>query len=105
MKTQVVNKRHKQRDGEIRVYIGRGYKKCSMHNTPIGKPGWLGNPFTVEEHGEHCIEMFRDAFLKRVEIDQHFRDAVLALKGKSLECWCKPAKCHGDIIAEWIDSN
>ena len=26
------------------------------------------------------------------------------LKGKVLGCWCKPASCHGDVIAEIIDA-
>jgi hypothetical protein len=25
------------------------------------------------------------------------------LKGKELGCWCKPNKCHGDILLELID--
>lgn len=24
------------------------------------------------------------------------------LKGKTLGCWCKPGKCHGDILLELI---
>ena len=28
------------------------------------------------------------------------------LEGKTLGCWCKPEKCHGDILIKlWIQQN
>ncbi len=31
------------------------------------------------------------------------KEDVLALKGKTLGCHCKPAACHGDVIAEYLN--
>jgi hypothetical protein len=28
---------------------------------------------------------------------------LIKLKGKNLGCWCKPDKCHGDILLEIIN--
>lgn len=90
--TKVVNKRVEEYD----VYIGRG--------------SIFGNPYEIGKDGtrEQVIERYRGwfAFLLRDEI---FRQEVLKLKGKSLGCFCKqPEKfvpCHGDVIAEWLDTN
>jgi hypothetical protein len=29
--------------------------------------------------------------------------AVRELRGKVLGCYCKPKRCHGDIIAEYVN--
>jgi hypothetical protein len=75
--------------------------------------GCFGNPFSVKKYGrEKCIEMYRSYFLKRIEEDMAFREAVLTLKGKKLGCFCKKSgpngedqACHGDVIKEWLDGN
>ena len=28
-------------------------------------------------------------------------DRLPELKDKTLGCWCKPEKCHGDVLAEF----
>jgi len=77
------------------VYIGRAQDKVR---------GRFGNPFSVEEHGrERALELYREYFLRRVGVDPTFRRDVLALAGKRLGCFCKPAECHGDIIAAWVN--
>jgi hypothetical protein len=30
--------------------------------------------------------------------------ALGELRGKVLGCWCKPALCHGDVLAEFADA-
>lgn len=67
--------------------------------------GCFGNPYPVKIYGwEECIALYRIYFLRRVKSDPAFRDAVLSLRGKRLGCLCKPDACHGDIIAEWLNS-
>jgi len=73
-----------------------------------GKRGWLGNPFTVENHSrQESIEKFRQAFEDKLERDNEFRNAVADLQGKTLGCWCQsvdesePA-CHGEVIKQWV---
>lgn len=101
---------HCKRD-ETDVYVGRGPNGRAMGETPIGERGWLGNPYTVDEHGrEKSIERFRREFEQRIQADRPdgFRGAVADLSGKTLGCWCQsvdddgPA-CHAEIIAEWAD--
>lgn len=36
--------------------------------------------------------------------DPLFYDKIKMMKGKKLGCWCKPDKCHGDILLELINS-
>lgn len=88
--TTVVNKRTaRPREGD--VYIGR--------------PTIFGNPFEVGRDGtrEEVLEKFKQYFLKRLAQDSAFRQAVRALRGKRLVCWCVPLPCHGQIIAEYLD--
>jgi hypothetical protein len=91
------------------VYIGRGQNGATMLNTEIGKRGWLGNPFPVDEHGHvQCVERFRDEFESRLKTDDEFREAVARLHGKTLGCWCQRLNddgplCHGEVIAEHAD--
>ncbi len=89
--TRVVNLRRERYD----VYIGRAGK---------GQDGYFGNPFTVREHGHKALDLYRDYFLRRLETDGGFRARVLALRGKTLGCFCKPGPCHGDVIAAWVDA-
>lgn len=96
------------------TYIGRGRNGRDMLSVGHpGKRGWLGNPFTVENHSrEESIEKFRKAFHDKLDRDPEFREAVNNLEGDALGCWCQklsedsPA-CHGEVIAEYLngDSN
>lgn len=92
------------------VYIGRGdHGNAHFLNTDIGDRGWLGNPFTVDDHGrEDCVERFRTKFEAAIATDAELCDAVAALRGKTLGCWCQRLtddgpRCHGEVIAEWAD--
>lgn len=88
-------------DKAFDVYIGRG-KNGIIPDPPTY--GFLGNPYKVEDHGlDEALRLFREYFLKRVE-NPKFCEAVLAVRGKRLGCFCKPKACHGDIIAEWVDA-
>lgn len=85
-RTIVVNQRNYNGEG---IEIGR--------HTPFGNPNKNG---TREEN----IAAFRVYFSRRVRTDSDFRNLVLSLRGAVLICSCKPLACHGDIIAEWVDS-
>jgi hypothetical protein len=30
-------------------------------------------------------------------------DSLCELKGKILGCWCKPKKCHGDVLKKLVE--
>lgn len=79
------------------VYIGRARS---------AETGLFGNPFVVTVHGRaRALELFKEYFLARLGDDTAFREAVIGLAGKRLGCFCKPESCHGDIIAEWVNSH
>ena len=90
--TRVVNKYKESYD----VYIGRGSK-------------W-GNPFThiadkktkadfIVASRDEAIESYRDWLLKQPQLLNDLHE----LKGKTLGCFCKPKKCHGDILVELVN--
>lgn len=82
----VVNKYREPYD----VYIGRGSV-------------W-GNPFTVQEFGrDRCIEMYQEYITRRLEQEPALVTQLLALKGKRLGCFCKPQRCHGDVLLDLIE--
>lgn len=79
------------------IYIGRAGHR---------EDGYFGNPFklSAQESRSDTIERFKAWFLNRVKTDPEYRQRVLALRGKRLVCFCKPLACHGDVIAEWLES-
>jgi len=103
VQTRLVNQEWSDR---FTVDIGRANNgESHMNNTPVGEPGWLGNPYPESEYGRDCcIELFREDFEKRIESDPEFRSAVENLRGETLGCYCKPKPCHGDVILGYIRS-
>lgn len=93
MKTQVVNIRFSVYD----IYIGR-----AGH----GKDGYFGNPFRLKNSEQRgaTIERYRNYFHNRMQTDAEFSRRILELKGKTLGCFCKPEACHGDVIANYLNS-
>lgn len=68
----------------------------------IGRPSKWGNPFklTSERQRDELIEKYRMWLLKQPELIA----ALSEIQGKTLGCWCKPKRCHGDVLAELADS-
>jgi hypothetical protein len=64
----------------------------------IMRPGPWGNPFIIgKDGGRHeVVEKYRELVLSDRQL-QH--KIVEELRGKQLVCCCKPAECHGDILA------
>lgn len=98
--TQVVNLRRSAYD----VYIGRA---GHGHDGRFGNPVRVGRPCPIcgETHREVGSTLFcYDLYLTlRVTLDDTFREAVRGLAGKRLGCFCAPAPCHGDTLAEMAD--
>jgi hypothetical protein len=55
--------------------------------------------FRVADRDE-AVARYREWFLSQPKLVER---AWRELQGKVLCCWCKPATCHGDVIAEIID--
>lgn len=79
------------------VYIGRAGK---------GNDGYFGNPFAMKNESERdaVLKKYEAYFLDRIEKDAEFKNRILALKGKTLGCFCAPRACHGHVIAAWLDN-
>ena len=82
MKTKVVNKKTSSFD----VHIGRGSK-------------W-GNPFRMKSENQRgeVIEKYEEYARQKFS-----KDELAVLVGKRLGCFCKPRKCHGDILVKLIE--
>lgn len=100
MKTEVVNLRERPVP-DFDFYIGRYHPRYG--SSIFRNPEKLPENATPEERAE-CIARYKVTFLRRVETDPVFRAAALALRGKRLGCWCVPAACHAEVIAEWVDA-
>lgn len=98
--TRVVNVRLDpwRSDPASYVYVGRPGK---------GRDSIFGNPFSVTQHGIAALAKFRVYFLDRVQKDLDFYDAVMALEGKCLGCFCVDedglGACHAKTIAAFVD--
>lgn len=91
--TKVVNLNKEHYD----VYIGRG--------------SIWGNPFThIKDRNtlaDYIVDT-RDEAIERYESyllsNEDLMGRIMELDGKTLGCFCKPDKCHGNIIAKTITS-
>lgn len=94
MSTTVVNFFKSEYD----VYIGR-----AGH----GKDGYFGNPYPVwttsEEARTVSLCKYESYMLDRLRTDQEFKGRLLQLKDRRLACFCVPKRCHGHIMAAWLD--
>ena len=97
---EVVNK-YKLSEAEQRecIYIGRG--------SPLGNPFKL-KPWGPYERGE-TLELYRGWLLHEACTNERVKRALndiwqRAKRGERvrLMCFCKPAACHGDVIAEVV---
>jgi hypothetical protein len=67
--------------------------------------GFFGNPFIVGRDGNRAevLAKYREYFERRLIWDPYFKARVHQMRGNQLVCHCKPADCHGDVIAEYLD--
>src|SRR5690349_10301067 len=87
-------------------YGGRPRGGKHPEDCKVGEYGWLGNPvpLTCEAERDKCIQQYKVGyFWPRVNNDKAFRDAVLALKGKRVACFCSPRRCHLDVVKAFIE--
>lgn len=80
------------------VYVGRANRR---YNLPASE---FCNDNIIGEDGDRaeCIARYADALKVHLNLDPAFRDRVAALAGKALVCWCAPAACHADILADAV---
>ncbi|WP_253947719.1 DUF4326 domain-containing protein [Pseudoalteromonas sp. AC163] len=82
----------------------KGIKSTSNYEY-IGRGSYWGNPYSMFEDGDD-----RDEVIRKYKYDFDFekfpnkeKSEVFKLAGKKLGCFCKPAACHGDILADFLN--
>lgn len=83
--------------------------KMSAYDIFIGRPSKWGNPFSHNENTsaefkvanrEEAIEKHKEWIKSQPEL----MDSLHELKGKTLGCYCKPKKCHGDTLVLLVNA-
>jgi hypothetical protein len=72
----------------------------------IGRGSYWGNPYSMYDEGDD-----RDEVIRKYKYDFDYekfpnkeKTGVHKLAGKRLGCFCKPQACHGDILADFLNS-
>ena len=92
------------------INIGREiqYKgeKSTAGYENIGRGSYWGNPYSMFEDGDD-----RDEVIRKYKYDFDYekfphidKNEVYKIAGKRLGCFCKPAVCHGDVLADYLNS-
>lgn len=53
---------------------------------------------------EVVIRKFRAYFEQEILTNPAMKKQLLSLRGYRLGCHCKPEACHGDVIADYLNS-
>lgn len=78
--------------------------KNEKYDEYIGRGSLWGNPYAIGFDGdrEEIIRKYKYDFER--DFLKSSKSDFMKLKGKILGCHCKPAACHGDVIAEYLNS-
>ena len=82
------------------------FLKSTSNYEYIGRGSYWGNPYSMQEPGNNREEAIRK-FKYDFEFDKlanREKAEVYKLAGKRLGCFCSPAPCHGDVLAEFLNS-
>jgi hypothetical protein len=71
----------------------------------IGRPSEWGNPFIIGKDGTRMevIDKYEKRMRGLLKKDPKLKKRFKLLRGKTLGCWCKPYKCHGDAIVKILN--
>ena len=87
------------------IYIGRKgivfiEKNGSKERFPKQDSIWA-NPFKLkgdsEEELTSILNQYYFYIIDKIE-KENLYDELEKLRGKNLGCWCKPKRCHGDVL-------
>ena len=82
------------------VYIGRAVPRKGF------KASKWANPFKIDAHSDRPAQARYDAILAYNDWLKGQAELVAALpelREKTLGCWCKPERCHGDLLKRLAD--
>lgn len=77
------------------VYIGRGSKWGCPYTIIKDRPTLAKE---IVDTKEEALSKYKEYVLSSPEL----MDSLDELEGKVLGCFCKPEKCHGDILLELL---
>lgn len=77
------------------IYIGRGSKWGCPYTIIKDRPT-LANE--IVDSKEEALSKYKEYVLSSPEL----MESLDELEGKTLGCFCKPEKCHGDILLELL---
>jgi hypothetical protein len=102
MKTRVIHWRDRHQydpEPDELVYIGRAMPRLGL------KASIWANYYRIGQDGtrEEVIAKYRTYLEAELMADGGLADDLAELSGHILACWCKPAACHGDVLAELAD--
>lgn len=92
------------------INIKKNEQYKNLKSTPeyeyIGRGSYWGNPYSMHEEGssrEEVIRKFKYDF-DYEKFPNKEKPEVYKLAGKRLGCFCKPEACHGDVLADFLNS-
>lgn len=94
MGTKIVNMKNEPYD----IYIGRGSKWGCPYTIIKDRPTLAKE---IVGSKEEALSKYREYVLGSPEL----MCSLDELEGKTLGCFCKPEKCHGDILLELLSEN
>ena len=79
--------------------------KKSKFDIYCGRPSQWGNPYVVGKDGPRgtLIDKYEVYLREQLRIGAIPISDLLALKGKTLSCWCAPLPCHCEVIVKLIE--
>lgn len=70
----------------------------------IGRPSKWGNPWAIGHDGDR--DRVIDRYDRWLDTQPELLAAIPELTGKVLVCFCKPARCHGDVLVRrWEEAH
>ena len=96
------------------INIKRETQYAGLKSTPdyeyIGRGSYWGNPYSMFESNDDGEMDDREEIIRKYKYDFDFdlfpnkeKSELIKLKGKRLGCFCKPAACHGDVLADYLN--
>lgn len=75
------------------LYIGRN---MTMYVPGTDESKWA-NPFSAKKYGLNtCLLMYEEYIKSNSDLYNRLHE----IDNKVLGCWCKPGRCHGDVLIE-----
>lgn len=92
-------------EDENNVYIARkGIVFIDNQRFPKGDSIWC-NPYKIGKDGtrDEVIAKYEWYIRENIKLHPSILNQLQQLKGKTLGCWCKPERCHGDVLIKLIN--